>query len=329
MSYCLIKDKNNPADHNGHGSVPYNFLIQQNFISCEDYTNFLNSIGNCYKSYNLYNSKIENIIQKKRSIFYLKKDIDPSSPISYIGLSQLKIYCNWLNTSNLLYLYDFPYNLKEDIDNSKQANIWIPSYDEWYKAAYYDPVQEKYWSFPNRSDSYDNPISLSAYGLINAGFQYYTILNNNHKNQNLEYIIAGGSKNRHPINAKSGTFYNVSNTYYASYISGRLCKKSESKKFILKLYDIYGDGWGPNYIDINNASHKPLYTNISLKNGYGPYSIIIEVDKAERNINIRYHKKDSLAYENYYEFYDFDTQNMIYASSMYNAPDSNIIIGLI
>lgn len=329
MTYCLIKNKNNPPDTNGYGSVGNNFLIQQNFISCEDYANFLNSIGIAYQNYDLFNTNIQKIINKNRSIFTIDKNIDPQEPITSIGLSQLKIYCNWLNTKELKYLLDFPYNLRTNTKNRQDMEFWIPSYSEWYKAAYYDPVIEQYWLFPNKSNSIDHISTLSPYGLINAGFKYYTILDDTDLQiPENKYAIAGGSKNRNAINAKSGTIRYVSNAYYADYISARLCRKSEIKKFVLKLYDTYGDGWGLNSISINDSSNKLLYDNISLRDGYGPMNAVIEVDKVERNINIRYNKKDDLSYENYYEIYDFDTKMLIYKSNAHETPPENTIIAL-
>jgi hypothetical protein len=328
--HCLIKDKNNQSDINGYGLVDHNFLIQQCFISCEEYANFLNSINIVYKNHDLDNQYIYKVIDKQRSIFKVKENIDPHSPIRYISLNHLKIYCNWINTKNLKYLFEFPYNLYTNKSNLDQAEFWIPNYDEWYKAVYYDSSLEKYWLFPNKTNLPNKEQTLSPYGLIDAGFKYYTLLDNsdNVYAPKDKYIIAGGANNRHPINAKSGTIRYVSDKYYAGYISGRLCKKSETKKFILKLYDTYGDGWGENNLCINNASHKPIYTNISLKNGYGPSSTTIEVDKIERNINIKYMKNNSLSYENYYEIYDFDTQLLIFKSNMYETPPENLIIAL-
>lgn len=330
MSYCLIKDSGNEPDSNGYGAVNKNFLINQFFISLEEYVSFLNSIGPSYQYFDLYNSQIQKLIDKKRSIFVIKDNEDPKQPLCYIGLIQLKVYCNWFNTHNLNYLFDYPYNLNNNTSNTQDATLWIPSYDEWYKAVYYDPTLQKYWAFPNKSNNPDKQKSLSPYGLVDAGCVYYTIIDNstNISAPQNKYIISGGSKNRNPINSKSGMVYYVSDKYYANYISARLCKRSQTKKFIIRLYDTYGDGWGNNYIDINDSTHNTIYSKLSLKDGYGPKTLTIEVDRVERNINIRYYKTDHLGYENYYEIYDFDTKEAIYKSNMYESPPDNIIIKL-
>jgi hypothetical protein len=327
-NYCLIKNKNNEPDINTYGSVDYNFFIQQNFISCENYVEFLNCISPLVEPLGLYNQYTKNIIQSQQSIFSLNPDVDPYSPIKYININNLKIYCNWINTHNLKIINEFPYNIKENTFEKSAAKYWIPNFNEWYKAVYYDAYEKKYWAFPNSSDSYSDSDmynnTMTKYGLINAGFKYFTIIDNSYADK---YTISGGSNNRHPNNAKSGIKYEVSNEYYANYISARICKKSETKQFTVKLYDTYGDGWKDNYIDINDSLHNPIISNITLDHGYGPYTKIINIDLAEKNFNIRYHSKNKLSYENYYEIYDCDNK-LIFKSTMYEKPPDNTIIKL-
>ncbi len=41
------------------------------------------------------------------------------------------------------------------VERNADARFWIPTEDEWYKAAYYDPEKSgdsKYWNYPTRSD---------------------------------------------------------------------------------------------------------------------------------------------------------------------------------
>jgi Sulfatase-modifying factor enzyme 1 len=39
------------------------------------------------------------------------------------------------------------------ISRNPGARFWVPSDDEWYKAAYYDPVAGKYWDYPTGTDT--------------------------------------------------------------------------------------------------------------------------------------------------------------------------------
>lgn len=328
-SYCLIKNKDNKKDLNGFGSVSYNFLISQNFLSCEEYVNFLNCISIKAKNILSNNTKIYEIIENSRGIYSLHTHINPTDPISCISLRDLKVYCNWINTQDLRLLEEFPYNLANNTFDFNNAKFWIPTYNEWYKATYYDHNTEKYFCFPHSSDDISatqiHNNTSSPYGVINAGLKYFTIIDE-YKDDN-SYVIAGGSSNRNPIHSKSGSKFYISDNYYANYISARLCQKSETKKYTLKLYDTYGDGWGKNFIIINDANYKPLSDKITMEHGYGPISIDIEIDKVDRYFNIQYYNSDHLSYENHYELYN-EAGDLLFASNMYEPPPKNTIISL-
>lgn len=329
-SFCLIKNKDNNKDINGFGSVSHNFLMSQNFISCEEYVNFLNSVSIRVKELNLYNEKLSQIINLTQNIYTLKEGIYPHKPISFVNLENIKIYCNYLNQCNLQTIDTYPYNIKDHSVAKEDLTYWIPSYDEWYKATYYDSQHQKYYCFPHGSDDIptinQNQNSVSPYGLINAGLKYFTMIDEYDDSCN-KYAIAGGSSNRSPIHSKSGTKYFVSKNYYASYISARICKKSQTKKYILKLYDTYGDGWGENYIIVNDANYKPITDKLQIAHGYGPIDIELNIDHAEKSFNIQYYKNNHLSYENYYEIYN-ESNDLIFASNMYEPPPRNTIIKL-
>lgn len=329
-NFCLIKNKNNKHDITGYGSIDYNFLISQSFISCESYVNFLNSAYIRTKELNLYNQDIAKIIDLNKTIYTLKPHISPESPIHYINLDNLKIYCNFLNDPNLKTIHTYPYDIENNLFDKHRAKYWIPNYNEWYKATYYNYQNEQYYTFPNSSDNIEDchvltnnkTNSHSPYGLINAGLKFFTIIDD--QNTGLDYLIAGGSSNRHPMHSKAGVKYYVSKEYRSNYISPRICKKSETKEYTLKLYDTFGDGWGGNYIIINDANHRPITDKLYIEHGYGPLTIKLEIDRVDKNFNIRYYKHNNLSYENHYELYSSD--DLIFASNMYETPPSNTII---
>lgn len=318
-NYCLIKNKNNVADGNGYGSIDFSFLIQQNFITYQEYIDFLNTLGSKAIDLNIYH--IDNPSIEYNQIFRLKNNIDPYLPVTYINLINLQQYCNWLNHHDINYINEYPYN----IDNNSltgQYEYWIPTYDEFYKAAYYNPYLKQYNLFPNNNNSIENfnidQNHISPYGLINAGFKYFNILYDNKNLDTNKYLIAGGSYNRHPINAKAGTKYYVSMNYMSNYISARLCKKCPTHNLSIKLYDTYGDGWQNNHIAIKDSSHKTLLDNASLEHGYGPHEIKLEIDTLEKYIYIEYIQNNEYHYENYYEVYL--NNECIFKSEVYETP---------
>ena len=64
---------------------------------------------------------------------------------------------------------DAGFNASNPFRNS-QAHYFLPSIDEWYKAAFYDPTLNSgnggYWRFPTRSDTAPNPISSGDTGSV-------------------------------------------------------------------------------------------------------------------------------------------------------------------
>ena len=47
----------------------------------------------------------------------------------------------------------------ENLFRHKDAHYWLPSMDEWYKAAYYDPVNETYGKYPTSDGSEPTPVT--------------------------------------------------------------------------------------------------------------------------------------------------------------------------
>ncbi len=104
-------------------------------------------------------------------------------PATSVSWNEAARFVNWLNTSQgFLPAYKFEFQ-PGDVGYSANANIelwdsadawrldgenrfrhkdaryWLPSVDEWYKAAYYDPVSDSYFNFPTGSDTAPMPVA--------------------------------------------------------------------------------------------------------------------------------------------------------------------------
>ena len=55
------------------------------------------------------------------------------------------------------------------IGRNTGATYVLPSENEWYKAAYYNPTSGTYWTYPTQSNSVPSNV-LSATGTNNANF---------------------------------------------------------------------------------------------------------------------------------------------------------------
>ena len=94
-----------------------------------------------------------------------------TSPATSVSWNEAARFVNWLNTSTgNQEAYKFTNNgVNDDIDlwtaldtldydaanpyRSKRAKYVLPSYNEWYKAAYYDPINSQYYLYPTGSDT--------------------------------------------------------------------------------------------------------------------------------------------------------------------------------
>ena len=116
----------------------------------------------------------ENMITKfnaSQSLQITKNTRGVDKPATSVSWNEAARFVNWLNTSKG---YQAAYNFTstgvndnialwtsgaawqqdgQNLFRHKDANFWLPSMDEWYKAAYFDPNSGNYFDFPNGSDT--------------------------------------------------------------------------------------------------------------------------------------------------------------------------------
>ena len=96
---------------------------------------------------------------------------DSNKPATSVSWNEAARFVNWLNTStggfaaykyttngvnDDIALWTASDTLDYDASNpyrSKRATYVLPSYNEWYKAAYYNPTNSTYYNFANGSDT--------------------------------------------------------------------------------------------------------------------------------------------------------------------------------
>ena len=114
-------------------------------------------------------------------------------PVGNISWRMAAMYCNWLHndksTDRSAFMngaYDvstFGFNggiFTDQLARHPDARYWIPTWDEWLKAAHYDPNKVNadgttggWWQYSNGSDTpyvYGPPPSMGGVGEANAGF---------------------------------------------------------------------------------------------------------------------------------------------------------------
>jgi hypothetical protein len=147
IDFVTIGDPGNPPDANPNpaGAVPYEYRIGRYEISEQmiDKANVEGALG-------------------------ITKDTrGPNFPATSVTWYEAAQFVNWLNTSTgSLPAYKFDasgnFQLWQPLDpgydatnlyRNKLATYFVPSLNEWHKAAYYEPVADVYFDYPTGSDS--------------------------------------------------------------------------------------------------------------------------------------------------------------------------------
>ncbi|MCX6879167.1 MAG: SUMF1/EgtB/PvdO family nonheme iron enzyme [Verrucomicrobia bacterium] len=161
------------------GAVNYPYAIGKYKVTLTQYTAFLNAVA-ATDTYSLYNPSLAtslNTVGIARtgtagSYHYLVIG-DGQRPVTYVTWFNAARFTNWLHnghpntgsqkaatTEDGAYTLNGAVSDGSNIAKNVNAKYWIPSEDEWYKAAHYDPVSAgadacgtaDYWLYPTRSD---------------------------------------------------------------------------------------------------------------------------------------------------------------------------------
>jgi len=178
---------NRPDLQSMHGNVGYDFEIQRTEITNDQYSSFLNAVAREGNQAGLFRKDMQEgigggIVRSGRpgAWQFSAKQGWGKRAANYISWFALARMANWrhfgsptvgkaiLGTTEgneTIGAYDtraFPYGDRTTFESAKLpkarnvgARYFIPSDDEWYKAAYFDPYREgrsKYWAYPTISD---------------------------------------------------------------------------------------------------------------------------------------------------------------------------------
>lgn len=181
-NFVSISDTGNiPDQYNGlsNGSVSYKYYINRYMVTNNEYVEFLNSVDpSGTNSANLYDDRMSlnplggidikafNAIGNKYSC---KQNMEkkPANFISWIRAAKM---CNWLNNNKSANsnLNNGSYNLANNSSaRTSNANYFIPTSNEWYKAAYFNPTgtnNNNYSLYPTKSNQPIIPILSDSFG---------------------------------------------------------------------------------------------------------------------------------------------------------------------
>lgn len=156
------------------GAVPYEFQIGKIEVTLAQYTAFLNAVA-ATDTFELYdadmgtNPIVLGISQSGTSGSFTYSVIGTGTrPVQFVNWFDAARFCNWLHngrptgmqtagtTERGAYTLDGAVSGGGFVVN-RGAKFWIPSEDEWYKAAFHQPAgqggdADNYWLYPTKSN---------------------------------------------------------------------------------------------------------------------------------------------------------------------------------
>ncbi len=160
-------------DATGFGAVSYDYSIGKFEITNAQWMEFLNAKASVSDPYGLYNTNMAGTyggIDRTWSVdhyVYTAKGGDANwdnRPVNYVSFWDAARFCNWLDNgqgsgdteTGAYTLNGYNGNDGRTITRNAGAKWFLPSENEWYKAAYYDPSKPGgagYWDYPTKSNT--------------------------------------------------------------------------------------------------------------------------------------------------------------------------------
>lgn len=152
------------------GSVPTEYRIGKYEVTNDQYAEFLNAVAdtdtNALYDVNM-GSGFGGITRDGSSGSFTYSTVSgrEEMPVNYVSFYDSLRFANWMHNGQgtgpqgITTTEDGAYTItlsgisSNSVTRNAEAAIFIPSEDEWYKAAYYDPISMTYFDFPNGNDA--------------------------------------------------------------------------------------------------------------------------------------------------------------------------------
>lgn len=172
LEMVTVGNPGNAPDTNGYGAPGYTFRIGKYLVTQRQYAAFLNAVA-ATDTYQLFDIRMQTNIntagltRSGTSGSYTYTTFGTGNqPITWLHWYDCARFANWMHngqptgTQNAATTEQGAYTLNGTTNGiilkNASANFWIPTGDEWYKAAYYDQTLNAgaggYWFYPTRSN---------------------------------------------------------------------------------------------------------------------------------------------------------------------------------
>jgi hypothetical protein len=165
LSWVTVGDPGNAADDTGYGAVLYRYRISRYEVTNTQYAAFLNAVA-ATDTNGLYNTNMGSgyggITRSGSPGSYVYSAIAGREfmPVNYVSFYDSLRFANWLHNGRPTGAQDstttedgaYDMALGSSVVRKPGAQVFLPSEDEWYKAAYY-AGSETYYDYPAGSNT--------------------------------------------------------------------------------------------------------------------------------------------------------------------------------
>jgi formylglycine-generating enzyme required for sulfatase activity len=165
FTWATVGDPDNPDNERGYGKVSYIFRMAETEVTTRQYADFLNAVA-ASDPHQLWGGTITRIGRSgsSGSYTYSVNAGFEDHPVVGVSYESAMRFVNWLeNGQGSGDTETGTYTLGAEPRESRNPNAtyFLPSYDEWVKAAFYDPrteaeggpgTQAHYWTYATASD---------------------------------------------------------------------------------------------------------------------------------------------------------------------------------
>ena len=173
FDWATVGNPGNSADSFGFGAVDYDYRISKHEVTNAQYTNFLNAVADT-DTHGLYNPVMDSdarggITQSgvSGSFSYAVKPGRANNPVVLVSFFDAMRFVNWLENGQPSEVLQGPGTTEDGVytlgcapagaceTRAASASFFIPSHDEWRKAAYHknDGVTGNYFNHATSTDA--------------------------------------------------------------------------------------------------------------------------------------------------------------------------------
>jgi formylglycine-generating enzyme required for sulfatase activity len=187
IDMVTVGDAGNTADTTGYGAVADEFQIMKYEFTNQQYTDFLNSVDASGTNPNsVYNSSMGSDARGGISFTsgaasgskYAARSNMGDKPVNYVSWFDAARVSNWLmnGATGTSSMETGAYTLNNATSGTAPAansgaTFYIPTENQWYKAAYYKggSTNAGYWNYATQSDSAPTAVTAGSTGIGSSG----------------------------------------------------------------------------------------------------------------------------------------------------------------